>query len=79
MLFALKVTGDTVFNVLKIGEEEVENERPLFPVTIQRVDVVLNPFIDIVPRPNIARKAATEEQPQRTVAQHPSEKRYFML
>jgi peptidyl-prolyl cis-trans isomerase SDCCAG10 len=46
-----KVAGDTFFNVLRINEFEVdEHERPLFPPKIIRVDVVWNPFDDIVPR-----------------------------
>ncbi|CAG8768720.1 16213_t:CDS:2, partial [Acaulospora colombiana] len=46
-----KVAGDTIFNVLKIGELEVdENERPLYPPKITSVEVVHNPFDDIVPR-----------------------------
>lgn len=46
-----KVVGDTIFNVLKIGELEVnEDERPLYPPKILSTEVVWNPFDDIVPR-----------------------------
>ncbi|XP_052862679.1 spliceosome-associated protein CWC27 homolog [Anopheles cruzii] len=49
-LFA-KVTGDTVYNMLKLEEGEVyENERPHFPHRIIRSEVLSNPFDDIVPR-----------------------------
>ncbi|KAF0531184.1 cyclophilin-like protein [Gigaspora margarita] len=45
------VVDETVFNVLKIGELETdENERPLYPPKIISTEVVLNPFDDIVPR-----------------------------
>ncbi|CAG8460498.1 15346_t:CDS:2, partial [Dentiscutata heterogama] len=45
------VVDDTVFNALKIGELETdENERPLYPPKILSTEVVLNPFDDIVPR-----------------------------
>ena len=48
----LQVTGTTIYNALKIGELEVEEgtDRPMEPPTIQRVDVVWNPFEDIKPR-----------------------------
>ncbi|CAG8648117.1 12018_t:CDS:2, partial [Cetraspora pellucida] len=46
-----KVVDDTVFNVLKIGELETdENERPLYPPKIISTEVIWNPFDDIVPR-----------------------------
>lgn len=46
-----RVAGDTLFNVMKMTELEVdENERPLYPPRIKRTEVVLNPFDDIIPR-----------------------------
>lgn len=46
-----KVVGDTIFNVLKMGEMEVDKEdRPLFPPKIKSVKVLHNPFDNIVPR-----------------------------
>lgn len=47
-----RVIGDTVYNLLRIGELEVdkETERPLFPPLINRIEVLLNPFADIIPR-----------------------------
>ncbi len=46
------MTGTTIYNVLQIGECEVAEgtDRPVEPPTIQRIDVVWNPFEDIVPR-----------------------------
>ena len=48
----LQVTGTTIYNALKIGELEVEEgtDRPAEPPTIQRIEVVWNPFEDITPR-----------------------------
>jgi peptidyl-prolyl cis-trans isomerase SDCCAG10 len=41
-----RVVGDTIFNVLKIGEAEVgDDERPLYPVTITHTEVVI-PYFD---------------------------------
>ncbi|OZJ06236.1 hypothetical protein BZG36_00780 [Bifiguratus adelaidae] len=45
-----KVVGDTLFNVLKIGEMETEDERPLYPPKIKSTEVISNPFDDIIPR-----------------------------
>ncbi|KAI8374288.1 cyclophilin-like domain-containing protein [Radiomyces spectabilis] len=48
-----RVAGDTIFNVLKMGEMEIDdNERPLYPPRIKSTEIVLNPFDDIVPRIN---------------------------
>ncbi|TMW51859.1 hypothetical protein DOY81_003055 [Sarcophaga bullata] len=49
-LFA-KVTGDTVFNMLKLEEGLVDhNERPMYPHKILKAEILNNPFDDIVPR-----------------------------
>lgn len=46
-----KVTGNTIFNVLKMGELATDNnDRPHYPPTINSVSVITNPFPDIVPR-----------------------------
>ncbi|KAL1729899.1 cyclophilin-like protein [Schizophyllum commune] len=64
-----RCVGDTVYNVMKIGEMETDkNERPLYPPKIRRVRVVDNPFDDIVPRITAEEKRAQQrarEQAQR--------------
>ncbi|CAM9497681.1 unnamed protein product [Phaeothamnion confervicola] len=46
-----KVTGSTIFNALRMGDCEVDAEdRPLDPPLLLGVDVLVNPFDDIVPR-----------------------------
>jgi hypothetical protein len=47
-----KVTGDTIYNVADLGKLETDgNDRPTEPMPhIKRVDVIWNPFDDIVPR-----------------------------
>jgi peptidyl-prolyl cis-trans isomerase SDCCAG10 len=46
-----KITGNTIFNVLKLGEVEVgPNDRPLDTIRITSVEVLWNPFDDITPR-----------------------------
>ena len=46
-----KVTGDTVFNMLKLQDAIVDrNERPEYPQRIIKTEILKNPFDDIVPR-----------------------------
>ncbi|KAJ7230376.1 cyclophilin-like protein [Mycena pura] len=64
--------GDTVYNVLKIGEMEIgENERPVYPPKIKSIRIVENPFDDIVPRITAAEKRA--QQRARETAQRERE------
>lgn len=63
-----KVTGDTVFNLVKIGETETDKQdRPLYPPKIISAEVLWNPFDDIQPREwivnqrNEAKRKAEEE------------------
>ena len=46
-----KVTGNTVFNAIRMGEAEVAtDDKPVEPIRLLKVEVVWNPFEDIVPR-----------------------------
>lgn len=46
-----KVAGDTIYNMVKMEDCEVDkDDRPLFPPKIKRTEVLYNPFDDIVPR-----------------------------
>lgn len=46
-----KVGGDTIYNVLKMENVEIDgNERPMYPYKIHKTEVLLNPFDDIVAR-----------------------------
>lgn len=46
-----KVTGDTVFNMLKLEEGMVDqDERPMYPHKILKTVILSNPFDDIKPR-----------------------------
>ena len=65
-----KVVGETIFNVLKTGELEIdENERPLYPPKITSTEVVWNPFDDIIPRVTAAEKFAQEAAAAAAMAQ----------
>lgn len=40
-----KVVGNTLFNVLKMGELETDKEdHPLYPPVIKSISVIVNPF-----------------------------------
>lgn len=45
-----KVSGQTVFNMIRLEEGEIEDERPAYPHKILSTEVLHNPFPDIVPR-----------------------------
>lgn len=51
-IFGRVAAGDTLFNVLKLNEVELEpgTDRPVYPPKIKSVEVRDNPFDDIVPR-----------------------------
>lgn len=58
-----RVAGDTLFNLLRIGEVEVDkDERPLHPIKIISIEVLNNPFDDIVPRTTALERRAEEEE-----------------
>ena len=51
-----RIVGDTIFNILRIGEimttedDEGEKCRPIWECKLERVEVLMNAFEDIVPR-----------------------------
>ncbi|KAL7812517.1 cyclophilin-like domain-containing protein [Trichoderma gracile] len=58
-----RVAGDTIYNLAKIGESEVDEatERPLYPIKIERVEILVNPFEDMKKRTRVAQ---TQAQPK---------------
>ncbi|TEB33120.1 cyclophilin-like protein [Coprinellus micaceus] len=51
--------GDTVYNVMKIGEMEIDKDnRPVYPPKIKSIRIIDNPFDDIVPRITAAERRA---------------------
>ncbi|XP_038068759.1 spliceosome-associated protein CWC27 homolog [Patiria miniata] len=46
-----KVVGNTMYNMVKLAEVEVDDDdRPVYPPKIKSTEVLANPFDDIVPR-----------------------------
>lgn len=54
--------GDTIFNVIKLAEGLIEDERPVYPYKIIKAEVLNNPFLDIEPRVKIVQ---TKEKKQK--------------
>ncbi|KAJ3257915.1 Peptidyl-prolyl isomerase cwc27 [Boothiomyces macroporosus] len=58
-----KVVGDTVFNLLKLGELETDkDERPVFEAKVITTEVLNNPFDDIIPRTTREEKLEIERK-----------------
>ena len=51
-----RVEGETIYNVAKMGEIEVEegSDRPVYPVKITGVEILVNPFKDMAKRARVA-------------------------
>lgn len=62
-----KITGDTVYNLMKIGDLEADkDDRPVDPPVINSVEVLWNPFDDVVPRNLKPKVEPADDKPQRT-------------
>ncbi|KAJ2915595.1 hypothetical protein MD484_g4838, partial [Candolleomyces efflorescens] len=54
-----RVMGDTIYNVMKIGEMEIDKDnRPVYPPKIKSIRIIDNPFDDIIPRITAAERKA---------------------
>lgn len=70
-----KVTGDTLYNMLKLEEGLVDhNERPMYPQKILGAEILSNPFGDIVPR-----KVAKEIKREKTKKREKGVKNFGLL
>ena len=63
-----RVEGDTIYNVARMGEMEVgPGDRPTYPVKITGVEVLVNPFNDMVRRERFA-VPETQKAPEKKKA-----------
>ena len=80
-----KVVGNTIFNLLKIGELETDaNEKPLYTVTIKNTSILHNPFDDIIPRETAAQRLHRLKEQERLLklqqeAAKPKPKKFIFL
>lgn len=64
-----KITGDTVYNLARFNEVETEeDDRPVDPPVLIRVDVLWNPFEDIKPRVDRNAKKIAEKEGEKVKA-----------
>jgi peptidyl-prolyl cis-trans isomerase SDCCAG10 len=61
-----KITGNSLYNVNRFGELECDSkDRPTYPPRIQRTEILLDPFDDIVPREKVVAVDAVAKRPKR--------------
>ncbi|KAK6903458.1 hypothetical protein I203_106961 [Kwoniella mangroviensis CBS 8507] len=57
-----KIVGNTIYNVMSIGNLDVDaEERPLVPPKIRGIRIIENPFDDIVPRITASERRAQQQ------------------
>jgi peptidyl-prolyl cis-trans isomerase SDCCAG10 len=62
-LFLFQIVGNTIFNLLKLGELETDKEdRPIFDARIISCKVLSNPFDDIEPRSTKAEREVLKKK-----------------
>lgn len=58
-----KVTGDTIYNMIKLEDGEIEgDERPKYPHKVIRAEILNNPFDDIEPRLVVPKKEKSDKK-----------------
>lgn len=75
-----KITGDSVFNLLSLGEAETskDDDRPLDPPPrMTSVEVLWNPFEDIIPK--VPSKSSIEPETENKDSKKKAEKKLNLL
>ncbi|PVG00743.1 cyclophilin-like protein [Serendipita vermifera] len=63
-----RVVGDTIYNVMKIGDLELdEEERPVYPPKIRQIKILDDPFGDLMPRITAAEKRAQQQAREQAI------------
>uniref|UniRef100_A0A7S3E618 PPIase cyclophilin-type domain-containing protein n=1 Tax=Rhodosorus marinus TaxID=101924 RepID=A0A7S3E618_9RHOD len=58
-----KVVGDTIFNLVRFADFEVDaHDRPLFPPKLKKIEILSNPFDDILPRVTVSKSTEAGEK-----------------
>ncbi|KAI1867236.1 uncharacterized protein JN550_007288 [Neoarthrinium moseri] len=54
-----RIMGDTIYNLARMGEAEVAegSDRPLYPIKITSIEILVNPFDDMKKRERVARQS----------------------
>ncbi|KAB5585948.1 cyclophilin-like domain-containing protein [Coniochaeta sp. 2T2.1] len=58
-----RVAGDSIYNLKKMGEAELEEgaERPLYPAQITSIEILVNPFEDMKKRERVAPRTISQK------------------
>lgn len=58
-----RVAGDSIYNLKKMGEAELEDEseRPLYPAKITSIEILVNPFEDMKKRERVAPRTVSHK------------------
>mmetsp|Transcript_36307 Transcript_36307/g.58272 ORF Transcript_36307/g.58272 Transcript_36307/m.58272 type:complete len:522 (+) Transcript_36307:50-1615(+) len=57
-----KVTGNTLYNLLKFNDLQIENDKTVIPQKITSIEILLSPFDDIQPRLTRTQKREIEQE-----------------
>lgn len=60
-----RIAGDTIYNLMKMAEAEIaegSDERPMYPARITGVEIIINPFDDMVKRTRVAERTEPEQK-----------------
>lgn len=59
-----RVVGDTIYNLIKMGEAELieGTEKPTYPTKLTGVEILVNPFEDMIKRPRVAQRTREEKK-----------------
>ncbi|KAI9763031.1 MAG: Peptidyl-prolyl isomerase cwc27 [Chaenotheca gracillima] len=66
-----RVAGDTIYNLMKMGEAEVADdgsERPLYPTKITGTEVLVNPFEDMQKRERVVQPIVEKKEPKKKLS-----------
>ncbi|XP_022672591.1 peptidyl-prolyl cis-trans isomerase CWC27 homolog isoform X2 [Varroa destructor] len=75
-----KVAGDTLYNMLKLEDVDVDaDDRPTFPQKIRRAEVIDNPFPDIEPRKSKDKEATDRLHEDRKRSKDKGKKDFKLL
>lgn len=75
-----KVTGKTLYNMLRLGEGEVDrHERPLYPHKIIFTEILNNPFPDIKPREKPSKKIENKQENRKVNDNNNKSKNFSLL
>ncbi|CAF0746112.1 unnamed protein product, partial [Didymodactylos carnosus] len=74
-----KVVGNTLFNMLKLEEGEIEDEKPLHKQKVLHTEVISNPFDNMVANPRSQTLLKTDEQKDKSVVSAKAIKNFGLL